>query len=326
LYGLLPLRSRDLLTYGSYEFESNVRACVIVGAVGAGGLAAELMGTIAEYQYQRTATVIIVLVLLIAFIDRIAALVRRYPTLLLAFIPLGLTAAWINRPHMVAFSHTIWVIRRMLPPSLDAADIRQVPQLIGETLLIALGGTGLAAALALPLGAASARNLAPAFLYVPMRRVLELLRAIPDLVWGLLLVTTVLVGPAAGLLAIGLHSAGVFGKLYAESIENVQEEPVMALAATGAPKVAVTIFGLLPLAFPPMAVLTLFRFEWNMRAATIMGIIGAGGIGQALFYAQQQFFYDKTIAYVIIIWFMVILTDIANARLRERWKITQGLV
>lgn len=326
LYGLLPLRSKDLLTYGSYEFESNVRACVIVGAVGAGGLAAELLGTIAEYQYQRTATVIIILILLIAFIDRLSGLVRRYPWLLLAFLPLGIISAWINWPKMFALSHTISVIRGMLPPSLDAGDIRKVPQLVGETLLIAFGGTALAAALALPLGAASARNLAPVFVYTPMRRVLELLRAIPDVVWGLLLVTTVLVGPIAGLLAIALHSAGVFGKLYSESIENVQEEPVMALAATGAPRIAVTAFGLLPLAFPPMAVLTLFRFEWNMRAATIMGIIGAGGIGQALFYAQQQFFYKKMIAYVIITWFLVILTDIANAQLRKRWKITEGLI
>jgi phosphonate transport system permease protein len=326
LYGLLPLRSKDLLTYGTYEFESNVRACVIVGAVGAGGLAGELMGTIAEDQYQRTATVIIVLILLIAFIDRIAALVRRYPWLLLAFLPLGIVSAWINRPQMFALSHTISVIRRMLPPFLDRAEILKVPQLIGETLLIALGGTALAAALALPLGAASARNLAPAFVYTPMRRVLEFLRSIPDVVWGLLLVTTVLVGPAAGLLAIALHSAGVFGKLYSESIENVQQEPVIALAATGAPRIAVATFALLPLAFPPMAVLTLFRFEWNMRAATIMGIIGAGGIGQSLFYAQQQFFYNKMIAYVIVTWFLVILTDIANAQLRKHWKITEGLI
>jgi phosphonate transport system permease protein len=324
LYGLLPLRSKDLLTYGSYEFESKVRACVIVGAVGAGGMATELMGTINETQYQRTATVIILLVILVAVIDRFAWLVRRYPILLFALVPLGVISAWINWPQTFFWAHTVSVVRSMLPPSLTLDEIRGIPKLVGQTLLIAFGGTGMAVLLAVPLGAAAARNLAPAFIYGPVRRLLELMRAIPDLVWGLLLVSVAVQGPPAGILAIGLHSTGVFGKLYAESIENVQPEPVLALAATGAPRISMAGFGLLPLAFPPMAVLTLFRFEWNMRAATIMGIIGAGGIGQALFNAQQLFFYRKMVAYVIITWVLIILTDLANAEIRRRWTITEG--
>jgi phosphonate transport system permease protein len=324
LYGLLPLRSKDLLTYGSYEFESKVRACVIVGAVGAGGLAGELMGTINMIDYKRTATVIIILVFLIVFLDRLGWLVRRYPLLLLAFVPLGVISAWINRPHIFALSHTAMTIRSMLPPHLAPEDLREVPRLIGETLWIAFGGTAMGSVLGLILGAAAARNLAPLFLYLPVRRLLEILRAIPDVVWGLLLVTTTVMGPMAGMLAIGLHTAGVFGRLYSESIENVRPEPVTALAAVGAPRLALAGFGLFPLAFPPMVIHTLFRFEWNMRAATIMGIIGAGGIGQELFNAQQLFFYNKVVAYVIITWGLVMLTDFANAELRQRWQITAG--
>jgi phosphonate transport system permease protein len=324
LYGLLPLRSKDLLTYGSYEFESKVRACVIVGAVGAGGLATELMGTINQYSYQYTTTVLIVLVLLIIMIDGVSWLGRRHPLLLLAFLPLGLISAWINRPQMFAFRHTLAVVGSMLPPQLSVQDVRGLPKLIGETLFIAFGGTGMAALLAVPLGMAAARNLAPAWSYIPVRRVLEVMRAVPDVIWGLLLVTSSLMGPRAGLLAIALHSTGVFGKLYAESIENVPPEPVLALAATGAPRAAVAGFGFLPLAFAPMVVHTLFRFEWNMRAATIMGIIGAGGIGEALFNAQQLFFYRKMVAYVIITWALVILMDLANAQLRKHWKIAEG--
>jgi phosphonate transport system permease protein len=324
LYGLLPLRSRDVLTYGSYEFESKVRACVIVGAVGAGGLATEVMGTINEYRYDRTSTVLIVLVLLIIVIDRASWLLRRYPILLFAFLPLGVISAWINRPQMFAFRHTLTVISSILPPQLWRQDVLDLPKLVGQTLFIALGGTGLAAILAVPLGLAAARNLAPRWSYFPVRRLLEIMRAIPDVIWGLLLVTGSLMGPAAGLLAIGLHSTGVFGKLYAESIENVPAEPVLALAATGAPRLGVAGFGFLPLAFAPMVVHTLFRFEWNMRAATVMGIIGAGGIGEALFNAQQLFFYRKMIAYVIITWALVLLMDFANAQLRKRWKIAEG--
>lgn len=322
LYGLLPLRSKDLLTYGSYEFESKVRACVIVGAVAAGGLGTEIIATINQYEYRYTATVIIILVLLVAVIDRISWLVRRYPVLLVGFVPMGVISAWMNRPRMFAFSHTVATIRSMLPPRLEPKDIHDIPRLVGETLWIAVGGTAMAALLGLILGTAAARNFAPAFVYAPTRRLLEVFRAIPDVVWGLLLVTTAVMGPMAGMLAIGLHSMGVFGKLYSESIENVEPEPVMALAASGAPRLALAGFGLFPLAFPPLVIHTLFRFEWNMRAATIMGIIGAGGIGQALFNAQQQFFYDKVIAYVIITWMLVMLTDFANAQLRRRWKIT----
>jgi phosphonate transport system permease protein len=326
LYGLLPLRLKDLLTYGSYEFESKVRACVIVGAVGAGGLASELLGTIVVYDFHRTATVVIVLVLVIALLDRATWLLRRFPALLLAFLPLAVISAWINRPQVFHLSHFIFVVHRMFPPELAAKDIQELPRLVGETLFMAFGGTGLAALFALPLGVAAARNLAPAIVYTPMRRLLELMRAVPDLVWGLLLMTASVLGPRAGLFAIALHSTGVFGKLYAESIENVTPEPVMALEATGAPRIALASFGFLPLAFPPMAVLTLFRVEWNMRAATVMGIIGAGGIGQALYNAQQLFFYRQMVAYVIITWALVMLMDLANSELRSRWKITESRV
>jgi phosphonate transport system permease protein len=324
LYALLPLRLKDLLTYGFYEFESKMRACVIVGAVGAGGLGTELVGTINQLEYQRTTTIIILLVLLIAVIDRLGWVVRKRPVLLLPFAVVGAICAWLNRPQMFALSHTISIVRRMLPPRLPAAAIHDLPLLVAQTLFIAVGGTMLAVILAVPLGLAAARNLAPVWLYTPARRGLEVLRAIPDLVWGLILVTTAMVGPPAGVLAIGLHSTGVFGKLYSESIENVQTEPIIALASTGGPRLAIAGFGLMPLAFPPMLVHTLFRFEWNLRSATILGMIGAGGIGQALFNSQQLMFYDQTVAYVIITWSMVMLVDLGNAQLRRRLKAAES--
>jgi len=325
-FGLLPLRSKDLLTYASYEFESKVRACMIVGAVGAGGLAGELMGTINQLDYRRTSTLILLLLTLILLIDWMARLARKHPALLLALLPLGVASAWSNRPQMFGLSHTVAVVRSMLPPMLPPEDIHALPRLIGETLLIALGGTGLAVLLAVPMGTLAARNLAPGLIWFPTRRLLELMRAIPDVIWGLLLVTTTVIGPVAGMLAIALHSTGVFGKLYAESIENVQPDPIRALQATGGARLAVAGFGLLPLAFPPMAVHTLFRFEWNMRAASVVGIIGAGGIGQALFNSQQLFFYNRMVAYLIVTWALVMLMDLANSQLRKRWRVTEGRI
>ena len=263
---------------------------------------------------------------LIAVFDLGAFAVRKYPQLLLLFLAGGLYSAWDCRPQMFAWSHTLDVLRRMWPPKLSIDQVHALPQLIGETLAIAFGGTALAVLFAIPLGAAAARNLAPAWMHFPVRRLLEGLRAIPEVIWGLLLVTTAGIGPKAGVFALALHSAGVFGKLYAESIENVQWEPVMALAATGGPRVAIAGFGLMPLAFPPMAIHTLFRFEWNIRAATIVGMIGAGGIGGALFNAQQQFFYDQMLAYLLITWVLVMLADWANGQVRKRWKVTEGQI
>jgi phosphonate transport system permease protein len=324
-YGLLPLRLKDLLTYGGYEFESAIRASVIVGAVGAGGIGTELVGSLNMTDYHRATTLIIMLVALIAGVDLLVWYARRQPKILFAVIAFGAVAVWDHHPHMIALAHALKTFAGMLPPLLPADALRQVPELIWETLVIAFGGTLLAITCALPLGLAAARNLSPAWISFPVRRLLETLRAIPEVVWGLVLVGIAALGPGIGVLALGLHSTGSLGKLYAESIENVPPEPVMALASTGGSRLAVTGFALLPLAFAPMTVHTLFRLEWNMRAATIVGMIGAGGIGGALFNAQQLFFYQQMTAYVLITWAMIMLTEAINVRLRKRLRVSEEM-
>ncbi|MDP9104336.1 MAG: ABC transporter permease subunit, partial [Candidatus Eremiobacteraeota bacterium] len=153
---------------------------------------------------------------------------------------------------------------------------------------------------------------------VAVRRALDVARAIPELVFGLILVVSVGIGPLAGAIALGLHSAGVLGKLYAESLENVPVAPIASLAATGARPLPIVAFGFLPLALGPLVVHTLFRLEWNVRAATVVGLIGAGGVGQALFQAQQLFFYRQMLAYVLVTWALVALSDWLGERLRVR--------
>ncbi|MFI5105743.1 MAG: PhnE/PtxC family ABC transporter permease, partial [Terriglobales bacterium] len=181
-YGQLPLRLKDLLTYGAYDFECAMRASVIVGAVGAGGIGTELVGTINNIDYRHATTLILMLVALIAVFDLGAFAVRKYPQLLLLFLAGGLYSAWDCRPQMFAWSHTLDVLRRMWPPDLSVDQVRALPQLIGETLAIAFGGTALAVLFAIPLGAAAARNLAPAWMHFPVRRLLEGLRAIPEVI------------------------------------------------------------------------------------------------------------------------------------------------
>ena len=322
-YGLLPLRLKDLLTYGGYEFESAIRASVIVGAVGAGGIGTELVGSLNMTDYHRVTTLIIMLVALIASIDLLVLYVRKRPAFLLVLAAFGAVAAWHRWPHLMAVTHALQAFKTMVPPELPAEALQQLPTLIGETLLIAFGGTLLGVICALPLAVAAARNISPVFISFPVRRVLEALRAVPEIVWGLILVGIAGLGPRIGILALGLHSAGSLGKLYAESLENVATEPVMAMASTGGSTLSIAGFAVLPLAFAPMTVHTLFRFEWNMRAATIVGMIGAGAIGGALFNAQQLFFYRQMMAYVLITWAMIMITDAANVRLRKYWRVSE---
>ena len=324
LYGMLPLRMSDVMSYGAYDFECAIRAAVIVGAVGAGGIGAELAGTINALDYHRTATLVLLLSVLIAIFDKLAWFVRKHPRLLLGLLALGLYSAWDLWPRMFAAAHTADVLRRMWPPHLSSEQLRAVPGLIGETLLIAAAGTALAVVFAIPLGALAARNMAPAYITFPVRRLLELMRAIPEVIWGLLLVCAAIIGPRAGVLALGLHGVGVFGRLFSESMENVQPEPVWALSATGAGQLAVASYAVFPLAAPPMLIQMLFRFEWNVRAATVVGIIGAGGLGQALYNAQQLFFYDQMLAYLLIILGIVILVDLGAAGLRRSWHAAEA--
>jgi phosphonate transport system permease protein len=323
LFGLLPLKASDLLTYGSYEFESAVRASVIVGAVGGGGLGSELVGTLASLDYQRSTTIILILILIVAAIDRATVMLRKRPRLLWLLPPVGLIALWQYGPHLFAFGHAMHTFARMFPPTLTARDLHRVPALIGQTLWMAVTGTVLAAALALPLGLASARNVAPALLATPVRRVLEALRAVPEVVWGLVLIAIAGVGPTAGALALGLHSAGCLGRLYAESFENVPRAPVAALAATGASPIVVASFATLPLAAAPMAVHSLFRLEWNLRMAAVVGMIGAGGIGQALYDAQQMMFYRPMMAWLAITVVLIGCADFLSTRTRRYFGLTE---
>jgi phosphonate transport system permease protein len=318
LFGLIPLKLKDLVTHGCYSFECAVRAAVIVGAVGGGGLGTELVGTLNALDYRRTLTLILVLVAIMAALDQLGWLIRRRPRLVLALVPAGAAALWIFRPRLFAISHAGAVFAAMFPPRLPLDALYHLPLLIGETLLVAIGGTALAMMVALPLGFASARNFSPRVPRAAVRSALEVLRAVPEVVWGLVLVSLVGVGPKAGIIALGLHSAGVLGKLYAESFENVRVGPVRAIEATGGGRLALAGFAFVPLALGPIAVHTLFRFEWNLRAATVIGMIGAGGIGEALYDAQQLFFYREMMAYLLITWAIVSLADYVSQNTRRR--------
>jgi phosphonate transport system permease protein len=322
LWGLLPLKRTDLVTYGSYEFESALRASVVIGAVGGGGLGSELVGSLAGLDFPRVSTQILVLVLLVAALDQLCAVLRRHPSWLLALLPLGAAACVAYAPHFLAFEHATHVIGEMFPPELDPQGWALLPQRLWESVWMAGVATAGAVLVALAAGLLTARNLSPPWLAWPVRRCMECLRSVPEVVWGLVLIALLGVGPAAGAVALGLHSAGCLAKLFAESLENAPQPPQVALASTGAGTVAVAAFGTLPLALGPLAVHSLFRLEWNLRMSTVLGLIGAGGVGQALYEAQQLFFYRRMMAYVLITWVLVALVDQASEATRRHFRLS----
>jgi phosphonate transport system permease protein len=311
------------MSYGAYEFECILRASIVVGAVGGGGLGSELVGSLAAMDFPRVTTLILILVIIIAVLDQAAFWFRKHPRWLLALLPVGLAALIAYSPRMLAFGHAVQVFGQMFPPKITAMGWSQLPQQIGETLWMAVAGTLGAVLAAVVAGTCSARNLAPLWLAWPVRRMMEFLRTVPEVVWGLVLITVAGVGPTAGAWALGIHSAGCLARLFAESLENAAPAPQLALVSTGASTLAVTAYATFPLALGPLAAHSLFRLEWNLRMATVLGLIGAGGIGQALYNAQQLFFYQQMMAYILITWVLVAVADNAGEAIRRRYHLSQ---
>ena len=186
-----------------------------------------------------------------------------------------------------------------------------------ETLAIAFLGTLLAALLAFPVGLVAARNVvANRILHFATRRCLDTIRGVDVLIWALIFINVVGLGPFAGILAIAISDAGAFGKLFSEAIENADATPVEAVVAAGGSKPEAIRFGLLPQIFPVIVSQVLYYFESNTRAATIIGIVGAGGIGMHLV-EQIRVLEWQTVAFLILlILITVAIIDWLSTRLR----------
>ncbi len=323
LVGLLPLKLADLLAYGGYEFESALRASIVIGAVGGGGLGSELVGSLAAFDFKRVTTQILALVLVVGGVDRATVWLRRHPRWIGALIPMGLAAAVIYGPRLFVLGHAVKVFGDMFPPQMTGQGWAALPRLLWETAWMALAGTGGAIVVASLAAPAIARTIAPAWLAWPMRRLMELLRTIPEVVWGLLLIAVSGVGPTAGAVALGVHSTGSLARLFADALDNAPRQPQLAIAATGASPLVVGAYATAPLALGPLAAHALFRLEWNLRMATVLGLIGAGGIGQALYDAQQLMFYRQMVAYILITWALVAVVDAASGAVRRRYRLSQ---
>lgn len=206
---------------------------------------------------------------------------------------------------------------RMFPPKYSSLPRLVKPTL--ETIQISIWGTILAILLSIPLGMLAARNISPhPVLYHISRLLLNTLRAIPDVIFALIFVAAVGLGPFPGVLGIGISSAGMLGKFLGDSIENVDKGPLDALKATGAKKLQIITYAVAPQILPEFVSLSLFRWEMNFRASTIIGIVGAGGIGFELMTSMRLFNYKDMTLILIIILIIVSIVDTISGVIRKR--------
>jgi phosphonate transport system permease protein len=200
----------------------------------------------------------------------------------------------------------------------DFSDCRLYAAQMWLTVQIALWGTVLALAIAVPLALAGSRNIAPDWVRRPARWIMDVLRAVPDLVIGTLFLVAVGLGPFAGALALALNTGGVLGKLFSEAVEAVDPGPVEGVRATGAGRMQQVVWGVIPQVAPLWTSFGLYRFESNARAATVLGLIGAGGIGQVLFDALNSFAYSQVAAIAVVIVIAVSCIDLLSQTIRKR--------
>jgi phosphonate transport system permease protein len=192
---------------------------------------------------------------------------------------------------------------------------------MADTVAMSIAGTSLAVLLSLPLGFLAARNTAPNNVaYHIARTILNALRAIPELIMGIVFVAAVGFGMLPGVLALGLHSVGMVGKFFAEAIEHAHPAPIEAARATGASGFQVITHGVVPQVFPQFADVAMYRWEYNFRASTVMGMVGAGGIGTELMGSLRLMDYHQVSALLLVVLVTVTAVDWLSGILRHRFK------
>jgi len=218
---------------------------------------------------------------------------------------------------VTGFHGMVDIISRALPPDFSKFRSEIWPTL--ETIDIAIFGTVTGVILALPLAVLAASNVTPArWLYYVARGMISIARVVPDLVWALIFVAAVGLGPFPGALAVSVHSVGMLGRLFAEVIEQMDMAPVEALSLTGARRIQVFTHAVLPSVIPSLLGITLYRLDENIRSSLVLGFVGAGGIGFQLLTAMNLFQYQEVSLLLIIVFFVVLIAERGSAILRAR--------
>jgi phosphonate transport system permease protein len=254
-------------------------------------------------------------------ITRPAGSLGSWPRLGLGVAAVGVLW-WAARGSQVSFGDLAkgvpWIadfLSRMFPPNWAFIDKLIVPAI--ETVQIAIWGTLLAVILAVPVCFFAARNLTPNMaVFHFTRQVFNVTRGINEIILALIFVAAVGLGPFPGVLALAVHGAGMLGKFFSESIEEIDQGPIEALRSTGAGPIQIVIFGVIPQVITAWIAVVLYRFETNLRQATVLGMVGAGGIGFELVGSMKLFQYQDTATCILVIIVLVMAADYVSTRLR----------
>ncbi|WP_353055475.1 phosphonate ABC transporter, permease protein PhnE [Leucobacter sp. CX328] len=210
-------------------------------------------------------------------------------------------------------------ISEAFPPDLSSETLVKGIEGALTTLWIGLLGTTLSVPFALLLAVFAARTTTPnAFMYQAARGILSFFRAVPDIVFALIFVTAVGLGPFAGVLALICHNTGVMGKLWAEAMEDIDPGPEQALRTAGASRWQVVSNATIPSVLPQLTGLLLYRFDVNVRSSLVLGLVGAGGIGLLINKAIKTFQFDEMLTYLIIILIVIVAVDLLSGWIRKR--------
>jgi phosphonate transport system permease protein len=346
-----------LTSYTLYRFDCALRASAILGLVGAGGLGQYLEQSMRMFAWDEVATILIALFLLVSAVDALSRRARPWlsgerpgPAWWprqkrdLAVLGWAGATAWSfgylelsplsvfgaeARAGLAAF------VREMWPPELTAALLREIGPALVETLAVSILGTAIAAAVAIALAFPAARDLflrdrereylRPRWWSLALRWPVHLVarallvagRTLPEIVWALIFILAVGLGPFAGALALGAHTAGVLGRLYAEALEEVPRAQVGAAIGRGATRLQAFLHVVLPHAAPQLVAYTLYRWEVNVRASAVLGIVGAGGLGRSLYVALSLFLEHRALTLILSVVALVAVVEAASGVLRR---------
>lgn len=341
-FGTLPGCADELVSYTVYRWECAIRTSVVLGFVGAGGLGQQLDNANKMLAGNEVITLLLVFVGLVAAADRVSAWLRpsrrgqeegeggsRRPAprwglwVLLLALTAMFTASFATLPmhwgewlSWQAFKQMGAFLAEFFPPQWAPDFLQRVGQGALETLAMSALGSLLAAVAGLALALVASRP--SGVLRVAARMALNALRSVPELVWASLLLISAGLGPMPGTLALALHTTGVLGRLMAEALENAPPANALALRWAGASRWQVFLYATLPQAAPQLLSYSLYRWENNIRAATVLGVVGAGGLGQMLTVHLGLFQMRETGTVVLAMLLLVMVVDACSYAARRQ--------
>lgn len=342
-YGVLPQVGPTLLAHFLYTFEVAIRASAILGLVGAGGIGLLLKNTLDLFRYDQACSIVLATLVVVVAIDLVSSRTRTYLlkgsakpvspqrsraySMIAAAVSLALFVWAVSGLHFTGIQPTTWIFTKNIIKGLFHPDWGYVYLPDGEdlirgivlTLAIAFLGTIVSALICIPFVFWAASNLSGSRLFSGSGKlILSIVRTIPEVIMALIFIKAVGPNPFAGVLALGVHSVGMLGKLNAEAVENMDMGPTEAMTACGANRMKTLAFAVVPQVIPEFLSFIIYRFEINLRSATLLGIIGAGGIGTPLIFAINSRGWPRVGIILIGIVVTVSIIDYISGYLRKR--------